>query len=168
MLNYLANINARMGSAPLRIRIGGNSMDASSYTPSFTKELLQIDDTSHSDYILVTYGPVLFTVLNAVADAVGDLSFLIGLSTQRAPADSGESYALAGAAKGALGERLDALLLGNVSTSDDAKNACLLLAGAGSVWSAWGSAKLYHSRLHRRPWAVHRRHQAVLSQQPIE
>ena len=33
MKNYLSNIHARM-SNPLRIRIGGNSMDGSQYVPS--------------------------------------------------------------------------------------------------------------------------------------
>jgi hypothetical protein len=117
MLNYLSNIRARM-DAPLRIRIGGNSMDASTFDASYTQNLLSVTDASTKDVILITYGPVLFDILNAVADTVGSMSFVLGLSMQHPPNDSSEAYALAGVAKRALGDRLDALLLGNVSNDD--------------------------------------------------
>jgi hypothetical protein len=116
MLNYLSNIRARM-DAPLRIRIGGNSMDASTYDPSYTRDLLSVADASTKDAIVVTYGPVLFDILNAVAGVVGSMNFVLGLSMQRPPNASSEAYALAGAAKRALGNQLDALLLGNVGST---------------------------------------------------
>lgn len=125
MKNYLHNIVART-THPLRIRIGGNSMDASTYVPSQSQMIIQTDKDAYFNDIPVTFGPVFFDVLNAMADALptsagkngnsgngnSSLTFIIGLSMQD-PSDDSNVIELAGSARAALGDRLDAMLLGN-------------------------------------------------------
>ncbi|EIM89642.1 uncharacterized protein STEHIDRAFT_166010 [Stereum hirsutum FP-91666 SS1] len=114
MQNYLSNFRARI-SQPLRIRVGGNSMDSSTYDPDKTDTMLTITDSSYYNDEPVTFGPVFFEVLNEMADKVGEMQFLVGLSMQQAPEDGGDDNALllANASEALLGSRLDAMLLGN-------------------------------------------------------
>ncbi|EIM92835.1 uncharacterized protein STEHIDRAFT_136561 [Stereum hirsutum FP-91666 SS1] len=114
MQNYLSNLRARI-SHPLRIRVGGNSMDSSTYDASKNDTMLTITDSSYYNDMPVTFGPVLWDVLNGMSDQVGEMQFLVGLSMQQAPEDGGDANALllAQEAENALGGRLDALLLGN-------------------------------------------------------
>lgn len=55
---------------------------------------------------------MLFDVLNAMADTIGEMEFILGLS-MRAPSADDNVIELAAAAREKLGDRLDALLLGN-------------------------------------------------------
>lgn len=55
---------------------------------------------------------MLFDVLNAMADTVGEMEFILGLS-MRAPFADDNVIELAAASREKLGNRLDALLLGN-------------------------------------------------------
>jgi hypothetical protein len=111
MENYLHNIRARMDS-PLRIRIGGNGMDGSTYVSSQRDMIAFTDPNAYFNDIPVSLGPVFFEVLNAMSDSVGEMKFLIGLS-MRNPGDDENVLELAKAAESMLGDRLDALLLGN-------------------------------------------------------
>lgn len=111
MKNYLHNIRARMTN-PLRIRVGGNSMDSSTYVPE-QQHLLNVIDDAYYNNIPVQFGPMLFKVMNAMADAVGEMDFIISLSMLD-PQNDTNVVELAAAATSALGTRLDAIILGNV------------------------------------------------------
>lgn len=112
--NYLANIRARMTN-PLRTRVGGNSMDSSFYVPDQEQMIEVIDDSYYND-IPVHFGPMLFRVLNAMADAVGSMDFIISLSMQEHAQDDTDTniVQMVSAALNALGDRLDAVIVGNV------------------------------------------------------
>lgn len=117
MQNYLSNIRARM-SNPLRIRVGGNGMDSSTYVPTQTDQMIHLTDPdAYFNDIPADFGPVLFEVMNTMADNVGSMEFIIGLSMQD-PDNYDNAVELALDAKKMLGDRLDAMLLGNVSTLD--------------------------------------------------
>lgn len=113
MLNYLSNLKARQTS-PLRIRIGGNGMDGSSYDPNFKNQMLEVTDDSFYNAILVKFGPVFFDILNSVADTVGEMEFIVMTSMQN-PGDVDTYLPLVKDAKRILGGRLDAVIVGNVS-----------------------------------------------------
>lgn len=111
--NYLSNIRSRITNN-LRIRIGGNGMDSSTYVPSQTQMIVLTDPNAYFNDIPVDFGPVFFDVLNAMADTVGEMQFIIGLSMQN-PSQDSNVIELATATEQMLGKRLDAMLLGNVS-----------------------------------------------------
>ncbi|KAH7929220.1 hypothetical protein BV22DRAFT_1003143 [Leucogyrophana mollusca] len=111
MQNYLSNLRARI-THPLRIRIGGNSMDGSTFVPDQTQMIILTDPNAYYNDVPVDFGPTFFDVLNAMADDVGEMQFMIGLS-MRDPAHDTNVITLANAAKEMLGYRLDAMLLGN-------------------------------------------------------
>ena len=70
MKNYLSNVRARMTN-PLRIRIGGNGMDSSTYVPTQTNMITETDPDAYYNDIPVDFGPTFFDVLNAMAEASG-------------------------------------------------------------------------------------------------
>lgn len=76
--NYFKNIKDRAGN-PLRVRIGGNSMDDSIYNANqsnminFTTVAANINDQP------VSFGPVLFDVLSSISNATGGVEYLIGM-----------------------------------------------------------------------------------------
>jgi len=114
MQNYLSNIAARI-SNPLRMRVGGDTMEFSNYSSALTKTMLKHLDVKKNYTVATTYGPVLFDVMNKMADDVGEMQFLTGLSMHKAPENGGDAEALkvASVATEKLGSRLDAFLLGN-------------------------------------------------------
>lgn len=89
-------------------------MDSSTYVPSQTQMIVLTDPNAYFNDIPVDFGPVFFDVLNAMADTVGEMQFIIGLSMQN-PSQDSNVIELATAAEQMLGRRLDAMLLGNVS-----------------------------------------------------
>jgi hypothetical protein len=111
MQNYLSNLRARM-SHPLRIRVGGNSMDSSTWVPDQTQEIILTDPNAYFNDVPTDFGPMLFDVMNAMYDKVGSMQFIIGLSMQD-PDNWDNVVELAAAAQSYLGDRLDAMLLGN-------------------------------------------------------
>ncbi|KAI5122396.1 hypothetical protein M0805_002947 [Coniferiporia weirii] len=111
MKNYLSNIRARMTN-PLRIRIGGNSMDGSTYVPNQKDMITLPDGDAYYNDVPCDFGDLFFDVLNAMADTVGEMQFIIGLS-MRAPSSDDNVVELAAAARAKFGDRLDAMLLGN-------------------------------------------------------
>ena len=72
------------------------------------------DPNAYFNDIPVDFGPVFFEVMNAMADMVGEMQFIIGLSMQN-PSEDSNVIELATATEQMLGKRLDAMLLGNVS-----------------------------------------------------
>ncbi|KAG5641253.1 hypothetical protein DXG03_005659 [Asterophora parasitica] len=111
MQNYLHNIAVRT-SKPLRIRIGGNGMDGSTYDPNLKTFLELTDPDAYFNDIPVNFGPIMFDVMNAMYDKVGPMQFILGLS-MRSPHDTTNVVALTKDAEKAFGDRLDAFLLGN-------------------------------------------------------
>ncbi|KAG6824357.1 hypothetical protein H0H92_007111, partial [Tricholoma furcatifolium] len=111
MQNYLHNIVARM-SKPLRIRIGGNGMDGSTYIPTLPTFLELTDPNAYFNDVPVNFGPIMFDVMNRMYDTVGPMQFILGLS-MRTPDNTSNLLTLAAAAEDKLGDRLDAFLLGN-------------------------------------------------------
>ncbi|TFL06927.1 hypothetical protein BDV98DRAFT_519354 [Pterulicium gracile] len=111
LLNYLSNYKARL-THPLRIRIGGNGMDGSHYDAGLTHTMLEITDDSYFNAIDVRFGPMFYHVLNEVAERVGDMEFIVQTSMQN-PGDVNTYLPLAKDAKHILGDRLDAIVVGN-------------------------------------------------------
>lgn len=113
MQNYLSNLRQRFNN-PLRIRIGGNSMDGSTFVPDQQVMIEFTDPDAYFNDVPVNFGPIFFDVLNSMADDVGEMQFIIGLS-MRDPSEDSNVILLANAAEQMMGYRLDAMLLGNVS-----------------------------------------------------
>lgn len=111
MQNYLANLRARIQS-PLRIRVGGNSMDSSTFVPDQSQMIILTDPNAYFNDVPVDFGPTFFDVLNSMADIVGEMDFIITLSMQD-PSNDTDVIELARAADEMLGARLDSMLLGN-------------------------------------------------------
>lgn len=114
MQNYLSNIRARMTDS-LRIRVGGSGMDISVYDPNFTDQMLNLTNPdAYFNSVPVQFGPLFFKILNGMSDKVGSMQFIIGLSLRNIDNDSlAQTRTLAAAAEDMLGDKLDALLLGN-------------------------------------------------------
>lgn len=112
MLNYMSNIRQRITNS-MRIRVGGSGMDSSTYDPDLAPMLKLTDPDAYFNNIPVDFGPTLFDIMNAMADRVGSMQFTIGLSMQDAQNDA-NVVLLASAATARLGDRLDAMTLGNV------------------------------------------------------
>ncbi|OAX41921.1 hypothetical protein K503DRAFT_734703 [Rhizopogon vinicolor AM-OR11-026] len=111
MQNYLSNLRQRFKN-PLRIRIGGNSMDGSIFVPDQQDMIEFTDPDAYFNDVPVSFGPMFFNVLNSMADDVGEMQFIIGLS-MRDPSEDSNPILLANAAEQMMGYRLDAMLLGN-------------------------------------------------------
>ncbi|PPQ65943.1 hypothetical protein CVT26_010705 [Gymnopilus dilepis] len=112
VINYLSTFRDRTGSLPVRMRIGGNSADDSTYVSSQTTVMEQfISNAADSDDQPVDYGPVLWDVLSKVSSDIGGAAYLIALSL-RDP-NSTDIPILAGDAVQKLGDTLDGFLLGN-------------------------------------------------------
>jgi len=112
MQNYLANIRARI-KTPLRVRVGGNSMDDSVYVTNQPNMITITNTNAYFNDVPVNFGPVFWEVLNSMSDRVGEMQFIIGLSMQD-PEEDSNLIEIATTAEQQLGNRLDAMLLGNV------------------------------------------------------
>ncbi|TCD70439.1 hypothetical protein EIP91_003520 [Steccherinum ochraceum] len=110
-IEYMTALHQRGSNQPVRLRLGGNSMDSSTYVPDQQQIIQFTDPNADFDDQPVTYGEQLFEVMNAVSDKIGGAKYLIGLSL-RTP-NSTNVPLLAGDAQHALGDKLDAFLLGN-------------------------------------------------------
>ncbi|PPQ74182.1 hypothetical protein CVT24_012733 [Panaeolus cyanescens] len=111
MQNYLHNLIARM-SKPLRIRVGGNGMDGSTYVPDLPVPIEHVDPDAYFNDIPVNFGSIFFDLLNGMADKVGEMQFSVGLS-MRDPHNFEAVAQLGKAARDKLGKRLDSMFLGN-------------------------------------------------------
>lgn len=88
-------------------------MDAATYQSSQSSMIVMTDPNAYFNDIPVDFGPVFWKVLNTVADKVGEMKFMVGLTMQD-PAEDSNLIEIAAAAEQELGDRLDALVLGNV------------------------------------------------------
>lgn len=111
VLNYLSALTNRIDPGhPLRLRIGGNSMDSGTYNPSQSAIIQFTDPHANVNDQPVSFGPTLLDVIKRIADDVG-AQCLIGLSLRNATDPM--TPVLAAAVEQKLGNRLDAFLLGN-------------------------------------------------------
>ncbi|KAH9931763.1 hypothetical protein B0H21DRAFT_781014 [Amylocystis lapponica] len=110
MLNYIAALKARSSAQPVKLRIGGNSMDSATYTQT-QQAMIEFTGPGNSNDAAVAFGPVLFDVMQNISASVGGARYLIGLGL-RDP-NSTDLPLLAGDAYKTLGDSLDAYLLGN-------------------------------------------------------
>ncbi|KAI0089143.1 hypothetical protein BDY19DRAFT_944395 [Irpex rosettiformis] len=110
VLNYLEALHQRGAGQPVRLRVGGNSMDSSTYVPDQQQIIEFTDPTASKDDQPVTYGQVLFNIMKTTSDKVNS-QWLIGL-TLRDP-NSTNTPLVASDAQKILGDYLDAALLGN-------------------------------------------------------
>ncbi|KAG7450715.1 glycoside hydrolase family 79 protein [Guyanagaster necrorhizus] len=112
MLNYLSQIRNRTGSNPVRLRIGGNSADSSTYLQNQTSPMLKLTDPdANSNNQPVDYGPMLWDVLQSVSGSVEGVEYLIGVSLSDPNNTDGSK--IGGDAKSILGNNLDSILVGN-------------------------------------------------------
>jgi hypothetical protein len=77
-LNYLENYNELLPDIPLRLRIGGNSVDSSIFDESQTQFSIPSDSSTNADDQPVSYGPLVFKVMDAVAERLGGVDYLFG------------------------------------------------------------------------------------------
>lgn len=71
VINYLTALRERTVDQPLRLRIGGNSMDSSTYVPSQTSPMVQLTNPkANANNQPVNYGPVLWDVLKQVGQVI--------------------------------------------------------------------------------------------------
>ncbi|KAJ7885159.1 glycoside hydrolase family 79 protein, partial [Mycena olivaceomarginata] len=111
MINYLAGIRARTGETSVRVRVGGNSADSSTYVESQTSPMA-VPNNPHAnpDDLSINYGPEIWSVLAKVGQMAGGVEYLFSVPL----IDPNNTIPkLAADAKTGLGDSLDALLLGN-------------------------------------------------------
>ncbi|KAG8978308.1 hypothetical protein FRB90_008455, partial [Tulasnella sp. 427] len=107
--NYLKNIRGRM-SNPLRMRIGGNSLDNSYYVPAQTSMINGTVD--NVGYTPITYGPIFLDTIVRLGDIIGGAQWDVGLGLVHV-AEGNNTASLALTTVQKLGNRLDSFLLGN-------------------------------------------------------
>lgn len=78
VINYLTALHDRAPGRPVRLRIGGNSMDSATYVPSQQPMIISTDPNADSDDPIVNFGPILFDVMNNVSSRLGGAQYLIG------------------------------------------------------------------------------------------
>lgn len=78
VVQYLTALHERSSGMPVRLRLGGNSMDSSTYVPD-QKDIVEFTDpNANSNDQPVNYGEQLFEVMNAMSDKVGGAEYLVG------------------------------------------------------------------------------------------
>ncbi|TDL29534.1 glycoside hydrolase family 79 protein [Rickenella mellea] len=110
MVNYLSTIQSQV-QRPLRIRVGGNSMDSSVFVPTQSQMIIFTGVNETDNDRPSTFGPVLFDTLRTLGSNIGGAQHLIGLSLRNA--SDPNIPVLASYAENGLGDQLDAFLLGN-------------------------------------------------------
>ena len=79
-VKYLSTLHAHGSGQPVRIRLGGNSMDSSTYVPGQSDIIQFTDPNANWNDQPVNFGPQLFDVMKGVSSAVGGAQYLIGRS----------------------------------------------------------------------------------------
>jgi hypothetical protein len=79
IVNYLTAYKSLLSDIPLKVRIGGNSMDSSQFVPNQTDILTFTDPNANSNDQPVKYGPTVFDVINKVNADVGGIEYLVGI-----------------------------------------------------------------------------------------
>ena len=68
------------------MRIGGNSMDTSTYNPSQLSPMIQfLDPQANVNNQPVSYGPALWDVMKKVGDNIQGANYLVGAYARRVP-----------------------------------------------------------------------------------
>lgn len=128
-------------------------MDSSTFVLNQTQMIILTDPNADYNDVPVDFGPTFFDVLNAMADAVGEMMFTIGLSMQD-PSHDMDEIELAWTARRMLGDRLDSMLLGNVRDhvcrSRVFSGNIFYDTGARSVRWAWYEGQLHDTGLRMR------------------
>ena len=62
----------------MRLRVGGNAIDISTYVKSQTQFLNVTDPAAQQDHIPVTFGPTLLNVMNKVSQDIGGAEYIMG------------------------------------------------------------------------------------------
>ncbi|KAG8855621.1 hypothetical protein FRB96_006816 [Tulasnella sp. 330] len=106
---YLGNIRNRTNN-PLRLRVGGNSMDSSYYIPTQTTMISGIVD--NVNYAPIDFGPVLIDTVAQLGNSIGGAVWDVGLSLININS-SLDTVQLALYAHNVLGNSLDSYQLGN-------------------------------------------------------
>ena len=78
VLSYLSALHNRSADRPLKLRLGGNSMDSSTYVPSQQQIIQFTDPTANVNDQTVSFGSVLFDVMKNADTKVGSAEWLIG------------------------------------------------------------------------------------------
>ena len=78
LVQYLSTLHAHGSGKPVRIRLGGNSMDSSTYVPSQENIIQFTDPNANSNDQPVNYGAQLFEVMKGISSQVGGVQYLIG------------------------------------------------------------------------------------------
>ena len=85
MLNYLDALHSRSAAGrPVRLRLGGNSMDSSTYVPDQTEIIKFTDPNANVNDQPVSFGSVLFDVMKNASARVNTVQWLIGGCGRRA------------------------------------------------------------------------------------
>ena len=85
VVRYLAQLRARGSGQPVRVRLGGNSMDSSTYVPDQPAILELTDPTANVNDQPVDFGDQVFDVMSGMSRAVGGVQYLIGASVCASP-----------------------------------------------------------------------------------
>lgn len=78
MLNYLNALHERSSDRPVRLRLGGNSMDSSTYVPDQQQIIQFTDPNANVNDQSVSYGSVLFDVMKTTSTKINTVQWLIG------------------------------------------------------------------------------------------
>ncbi|KAK7059670.1 glycoside hydrolase family 79 protein [Favolaschia claudopus] len=113
LINYVAGVRARTGKSNVRMRVGGNSADSSTYVASQTSPMAVLKNPNvdkNSDNQAINYGPEIWAAMAKVSQMAGGVDYLFSVPLLN---PNNTIPKLAADAKAALGNNLDALLLGN-------------------------------------------------------
>ena len=77
-VKYLSTLQQHTSGKPVRLRLGGNSMDSSTYVPNQQSIIQFTDPNANSNDQPVNYGAQLFEVMKGISSQVGGVQYLIG------------------------------------------------------------------------------------------
>ncbi len=77
-IKYLSTLQQHASGKPVRLRLGGNSMDSSTYVPNQQSIIQFTDPNANSNDQPVNYGAQLFEVMKGISTQVGGVQYLIG------------------------------------------------------------------------------------------
>lgn len=84
-VKYLSTLQQLGSGKPVRLRIGGNSMDSSTYVPNQQSIIQFTDPNANSNDQPVNYGSQLFDVMKGISTKVGGVQYLIGACASHSP-----------------------------------------------------------------------------------
>ena len=84
-VKYLSTLQQHASGQPVRLRLGGNSMDSSTYVANQQSIIQFTDPNANSNDQPVNYGPQLFEVMKGISTKVGGVRYLIGACASPQP-----------------------------------------------------------------------------------